>query len=150
MSREFVHCSGMSKLHSSQFHDQDTLSMTSENLLGGRRSTKKCSRNTGKVKCTPSSPKNYSCTGQKKNHTRVFLTQKKKKKKKKKKHTHTHKKNIHVPPLITVRMVRSYFGRVQSPCPCVHEACEHKPASRHISWSRSPGATTGRWGWGGG
>ena len=52
-----------------------------------------------------------------------------------------------MPPPITVRMVRSYLGRVQSACPWV----PMRPASRHIIlWSRSPGATIGRWGWGGG
>ena len=139
----------MSKVHSSQFHDQDTLSMTSENLLGGRRSTKKCSRNTGKIKCTPSSPKKYSCTGQKKNHTRVFLTQKKTKKKKHT-HTHTEKKHSCASPHNC-----SNGPFILRPCSvslplCSYEACEHKPASRHISWPRSPGATNGRWGWGGG
>ena len=34
-------------------------------------------KTTGKIKCTPSSPKKYSATGPE-NHTRVFLTQKKK------------------------------------------------------------------------
>ena len=84
-------------------------------------------KTTGKIKCTPSSPKKYSATGQK-NHTRVFLTQKKTKIKQNNNNNNNNKKSIHVPPPITVRMVRSYLGRVQSACPWV----PMRPASRHI------------------
>ena len=104
-------------------------------------------KTTGKIKCTctPSSPKKYSATGQK-NHTRVFLTQKKKNQKQnktkqqQKKHSCASPHNCSNGPFIL------------GPCSvCLplgsYEACE---PTYHISWSLSPGATIGRWGWGGG
>ena len=98
-------------------------------------------KTTGKIKCTPSSPKKYSATGRspsnwwapatgQKNHTRVFLTQKKQNKTKQnnnKKHSCASPHNCSNGPFIL------------GPCSvCLplgsYEACE---PTYHISWSRS-------------